>query len=647
MSHELRTPLNSLLILAEGLAGNETGNLTGDQVESATIIHESGSHLLRLINDILDISKVEAGRMEAVIEAVKVAELVGVVERRFKRMAQSRGVALQMVLAPDVPTVVHTDPGKVEQILTNLLGNAIKFTEQGEVRLTVMAWEERGVALVVADTGVGIASDKLERIFNAFEQADGTTSRRFGGTGLGLSIARKLARLLGGDIGVTSQVGEGSRFTLWLPDAAPGERSAAVVPIPVAVPVLPDLPPAAPYPVDDREEIRPGDAVLLVVEDDPAFAGITYTQAKGRGFRCLLARDGETALSLAQRFHPMGIILDVGLPGMDGWGVMNRLKQDPQTQAIPVHFVSAVDARLRAMGMGAVGFLTKPVTRAQLAQVFDRVVQADQGGRQALLMDSDPVSRQEVAGLLRQDGVRVEEVERGEDCLARLRERPYQCLILDLGMAVGEGVDLLQRLVSEFGLDLLPVVVYSPRHLTAEELLRFREFTDSIIIRGGHSSDRLREEVDLFLSHVRPVVPEPVLSTALLTGCQVLVVDDDMRNMFALSKVLRGRGMKVLMAQNGNKALTQLAANSDVDVVIMDVMMPDKDGYQTIREIRAQAVWQTLPIIALTAKSTTGDREQCLAAGANGYLTKPVDLTALFDLMADLLAQADVEAMAS
>ncbi|MBF0584506.1 MAG: response regulator, partial [Magnetococcales bacterium] len=558
-----------------------------------------------------------------------------------KRMAQSRGVLLQVVLAPESVEVIHTDRGKVEQILTNLLGNAIKFTERGEVRLVVTPWEKTGLALGVEDTGIGIESDKLERIFNAFEQADGTTSRRFGGTGLGLSIARKLARLLGGDINVTSQVGRGSVFTLRLPDAPPSLRKDPSVPTTTPAPATNGSPtrPVADYPTDDREGIRTGESVLLVVEDDPIFAGITYTQAKTKGFQCLLAQDGRTALDLAQRFRPMGIILDVGLPDMDGWGVMNRLKQDPQTQAIPVHFVSAIDARLRAMGMGAVGFLTKPVTRDQLSTVFDRVTQAAQGEKQVLLVDSDSTSRQEVAELLRQGSVRVEEVEQGDDCLAYLRKRPFQCLILNLSMAVSEGVDLLRRLTTEFGPNLLPVVVYSPRHLTSEELLRFREFTDSIIIRGGHSSDRLREEVDLFLSQVQQVVPQQKSADGLLTGRKVLVVDDDMRNTFALSKVLRSKGMKVLMAQDGNKAISQLEANRDVDVVLMDVMMPGKDGCQAIEEIRKQARWQTLPIIALTAKSMSGDRERCLMVGADGYLTKPVDLTALFGLMEACLAR--------
>ncbi|MBF0583391.1 MAG: response regulator [Magnetococcales bacterium] len=639
MSHELRTPLNSLLILAESLADNETGNLTADQVESASIIHESGNHLLRLINDILDISKVEAGRMEAVIEVVNVAELVGTIERRFKRMAQSRGVSLQIMLTPAVVETIQTDRGKVEQILTNLLGNALKFTERGEVSLTVTPWENRGIALAVADTGVGIAEEKLERIFNAFEQADGTTSRRFGGTGLGLSIARKLARLLGGDIAVTSRMGTGSVFTLWLPDAATSDPSSAAGPVPTSTPTaeLPPLSPIIPYPTDDRENIQEGNTVLLVVEDDPAFAGITYKQAKAKGFQCLLAREGEVALSLAQRFHPTGIILDVGLPGMDGWGVMNRLKQNPRTRSIPVHFVSAVDARLRALGMGAVGFLTKPVTQEQLTHLFDRVTQVARGSRQVLLVNLDPDTRQEVSSLLRQNGVTVEEVERSDDCLARLHEKSFQCLILDLTMAVGDGIDLLQSLVSEFGPSLPPVVIYSPRHLTSEELIRFREFTDSIIIRGGPSPDRLWEEVDQFLSQVQRVIPELKQPAGQLMGRKILVADDDMRNTFALSKLLRSKGMKVLMAQDGNKALTQLEANSDVDLVLMDIMMPEKDGYQTIREIRQRSCWQNLPIVVLTAKSMTGDQEQCLAAGANSYLTKPIDTAALLERIEALL----------
>ncbi|MBF0095827.1 MAG: response regulator [Magnetococcales bacterium] len=647
MSHELRTPLNSLLILAENLAENGEGNLHPDQVESANIIRESGSHLLRLINDILDISKVEAGRMDVVLEAVQPQELLGVMERRFRRMAQSRGIELVTEEAAGVATVLYTDRGKVEQILTNLLGNAIKFTERGTVRLEVVPWPGHGVGIRVVDSGIGIAPERLEHIFEAFAQENGTTGRRFGGTGLGLTIARKLAQLLGGEIRVSSQQGVGSQFTVWLPDAGPGAQR-------VESPLMPPEEGAESaewhdrrdYPQDDRALLQEGDTVILVVEDDPVFAGITYGQAKSKGLRCLLAADGESGLQLAQRFRPKGIILDVGLPDMDGWGVMNRLKEDPQTQSIPVHFVSAVDARLRALGMGAVGFLTKPVTQEQLTLVFDRVTQAAQGSvqKQVLVMDADDGSRQEVVQLLRHAGVMVEEAANGEACLSRLRAGGVQCLILDLGVAVSEGVAFLHRLVTELGQAVPPVVVYSPRNLTADELLHFREFTDSIIIRSDRSNERLQEEVESFLLQVQDRLPvEATVAVPEITweGRKILVVDDDMRNTFALSKVLRGKGMKVLMAQDGNKALAQLATNRDVQLILMDVMMPDKDGLQATQEIRAQEVFRNVPIVALTAKAMAGDRERCLAAGANDYLSKPVVVEELFAKMAQLLSSLE------
>ncbi|MBF0184255.1 MAG: response regulator [Magnetococcales bacterium] len=648
MSHELRTPLNSLLILAESLSSNSDGNLLPEQVESATIIHESGTHLLRLINDILDIAKVEAGRMELFAEVISLSELLAVMERRFRRMAQGRGIRLRTLMGEHVPDKLHTDRGKLEQILTNLLGNAIKFTEQGEVRLEVLAWEGQGVKLQVSDSGIGIAAENLENIFEAFAQADGTTNRRFGGSGLGLTIARKLAQLLGGEIKVSSQLGVGSQFTVWLPDA--GQEMAALACIPteemMASGMVRQSPDNRAYPEDDREQMDEGEPLILVVEDDPVFAGMTYAQARNKGLRCLLARDGRNALLLAQRYQPMGIILDVGLPDMDGWEVMNRLKQDPQTQRIPVHFVSALDARLRAMGMGAVGFLTKPITQEQLITVFDRVTEAAQGGKlkHVLVMDADALSRQEVVQLLRHAEVVVEEAASGEGCLIRLRSGGIHCLILDLGVAVNEGVAFLHRLVTELGEAMPPVVVYSPRNLTTEELIHFREFTDSIIIRSDRSDHRLQEEVENFLTQVQgnvALLKSEAAPDFSWEGRKILVVDDDMRNTFALSKVLRSKGMKVLMAQDGNKALAQLASNRDVQLVLMDIMMPDKDGYQTMQEMRRQEQWQSLPIVALTAKAMSGDRERCLAAGANDYLTKPVNLELLLVKMAHLLSEQE------
>ncbi|WP_130471006.1 response regulator [Candidatus Magnetaquicoccus inordinatus] len=647
MSHELRTPLNSLLILAESLAGNGEGNLHPEQVESATIIHESGTHLLRLINDILDIAKVEAGRMDVVVEAVVVEELLGVMERRFRRMAQSRGIVLLAESAVDVGRVLYTDRGKVEQILTNLLGNAIKFTERGEVRLQMIPWTGQGIGVRVSDSGIGIAPDKLEHIFEAFTQENGTTGRRFGGTGLGLTIARTLTQLLGGEIEVSSQQGVGSQFTVWLPSvgeaAVTGIRAESDEELSAGAIAGRAI---TSYPLDDREQLQEGDAVILLVEDDPVFAGITYTQARSKGLRCLLAPDGESALQLAQRYRPMGIVLDVGLPDMDGWEVMNRLKQDPQTQAIPVHFISAVDARLRALGMGAVGFLSKPVSKEQLTMVFDRVSKAASVASQkhVLVLDGDEASRREMVQLLQHGGVVVEEAASGEGCLSRLRVGGVHCLIVDLGGAINEMVAFLHRLVSELAEAMPPLVVYSPRHLTADELLHFREFTDSIIVRSDRSNERLQEEVDSFLAEVQEQFPRQ--STLLeqdlaWPGVKVLVVDDDMRNTFSLSKMLRSKGLKVLMAQDGNKALAQLASNSDVQLVLMDIMMPDKDGYQTMQEIRAQEQFGKLPIIALTAKAMSGERERCLAAGANDYLSKPVVMEDLLRKMVRLFNEQE------
>ncbi len=685
MSHELRTPLNSLLILARCLLDNDEGNLSEDQVDSARIIHDSGSSLLRLINDILDLSKVEAGKMEISAADIGFDEFRSSLLRRFRLLAESNGLALTVSIADDLPPVMRGDPGKLEQIINNLLGNAIKFTEVGGVsvqvkRATASVGGQEAFAIEVTDTGIGIPFDKMDSIFQAFEQVDGSTSRRYGGTGLGLTISRRLAQFLGGDIHVTSVPERGSVFSLILPlvtqgvaaraDGGPDAKVgrlpasiAATVSADSTVPTVPTAatPSSAPTPripavfsglagpqqiEDDRDNITPQDETVLVIEDDASFAKIVRDISRKRGFKCLVAGDGVIGLDLARRYRPTGIVLDIGLPSMDGWDVMERLKQHPETRHIPVHFMSATDSSQRGLEMGAVGYLTKPVSKQQIETAFQRIRHfATNTTRRLLLVDDDAGTRKAVHALLDNAGVDIIEESNGEAALARLRAgEHFDCMVLDLGLPGIGGVALLEQCTREH-LIVPPVVVYSGRDLSDADTLALREYTDSIVIKGARSPERLLDEVTLFLHSVQsrlPVQQQQVLrglhaAEGGIAGRSVLVVDDDMRNAFALSKALRAKGLKVLMAQDGMKALAQLADTPEIDLVLMDIMMPGMDGYETMQEIRKQARFTTLPIIALTAKAMVGDREKCLAAGANDYLSKPVDIDALMVMMREQL----------
>jgi len=646
MSHELRTPLNSLLILARCLSDNEEGNLQPDQVESAKVIAESGTHLLHLINDILDLSKVEAGKMEVHAVEISPTALGDSLLRRFRRLAETKGLDLTVVTDPDLPAGIMADQGKLDQILNNLVGNALKFTDRGSVTVRL---QQRAQQLVIeiVDTGIGIPGEKIESIFQAFEQADGSSSRRYGGTGLGLAISRKLAQLLGGDVMVSSSEGRGSRFSLVLPivpadGAAPGAAQEAA-----------PLPPAVSSPSitigDDRHLLSPNDEIMLVIEDDPSFARIVRDLARKNGFKCLIAGNGKAGLDLARRYQPTGIILDIGLPEMDGWAVMEQLKIAPETRHIPVHFMSATDASQRGLEMGAVGYLTKPVTREQIAGAFDRIHQLAQPGRRRLLLvEDDPATRLAVTALLAPQHLDIVQVKSGEEAFRHLRDdEPFDCMVLDLGLPDLDGHSLLKR-CSEANILLPPVVVYSARDLSDQDTLALREYTDSIVIKGARSPDRLLDDVTLFLHSIEARLPKAQQRKLrslqkqgnAADGPLVLVVDDDMRNTFALSKALRSKGMRVVMAQDGRTALDQLEAVAGIDVVLMDIMMPGMDGYEAIREMRKRECFRKLPVIALTAKAMLGDREKCLAAGADDYVSKPVDIDVLLASIARLVQPA-------
>ncbi|MFC4525344.1 response regulator [Dyella halodurans] len=657
MSHELRTPLNSLLILSRSLADNREGNLDHEQIESARIIHDSGSNLLRLINDILDLSKVEAGKMEVILDDLPLADLERVLRRTFNHVAQEKQLGFHIDIDPGLPASIRTDASKLEQVANNLIGNAFKFTHHGAVSVyigrpsaaVVLPEALRGkdiIAIAVGDTGIGIPPEKAQKIFYAFEQVDASTSRQYGGTGLGLAISKRIVELLDGDIVVHSDVGHGSTFTILLPERGP--QGGSLMPATSALTTTQATLRAAPsnglLPEsidDDRASLAPGDTVILIIEDDPVFARILADMVQRKGYRVLAAADGESGLQLAQQHRPTGILLDVMLPGMDGWTVIERLKESALTRHVPVHFISAVDEANRGRELGAVGFLTKPVSREAISGAFERLLHFAEGQmRHLLVIDDDADSRAALRTLLRHDDVVIDEVGSAEDALPRLSETNYDCIVLDLGLPGMSGMQFLEQLATAGRLP--PVVVYSGRELSREESLKLRQYTDSIVIKGVRSAERLMDEVSLFLHSIQDgrkpahasAAPSPsALAGGELRDRKVLLVDDDMRNLFALSKVLRGWGMHVSMAQDGLKALKTLADHDDIELILMDVMMPVMDGYDTIREIRAQPALARLPIIALTAKAMRGDREKCLEAGANDYLSKPIDIDKLSSMM--------------
>ncbi len=655
MSHELRTPLNSMLILSKSLADNEERTLNAEQVESARIIHDSGRSLLALINDILDLSKVEAGKLDVVAEEVRVESFAAQVERQFRPVAQERKLKFTVTVEPGGPAHVRTDGVRLVQIAANLLSNSFKFTESGEVRMhvgrppagaqfiTPGLRADNALMLRVSDTGVGISDEQLSRLFQAFEQAESGTSRRYGGTGLGLSICRGLAELLGGEIHVDSRSGAGSTFTVYVAERLePGGRVRA--PVPVVPPPAPAAPVPAPTAVAEAlPPVKAAEgATILIIEDDAQFAEVLAGIARAKNYRALTALDGESGLALARRHRPTGILLDISLPKMDGWEVLRQLKADPATAGIPVHFISGAEEAPRALAAGASSFLKKPVGKPQVSALLDGLPRPAAGDRRRILVidDYEP-DRRLVREMLRREPIDIDEAPTAEKALEKMTGQQYDLLVLDLGLPGMDGFQFLEH-ASKRG-ELPAVVIHSGRELTRDESLKLREFTDSIVMKDAPSPQRLLDEVTLFLHSIRRVAvdepPAPRPPDSALSGRTVLVVDDDMRNIFALSKVMRSHGLKVIMAQDGKKALAQLDANPDVDLALIDIMMPGMDGYETMRQVRARERWQKLPIIAVTAKAMGGDREKCIAAGANDYCPKPIDVDELMEQVRRLLAR--------
>ena len=668
MSHELRTPLNSLLLLAETLSDNKTGNLTQDQVQSAGIIRESGHQLLTLINEILDLSKIEAGRMEIHLEKTAVRDLGARAENHFKHMATAKGLEMKVDIDPSAPTVIETDGGRAEQILRNLLNNAIKFTETGmvtvsfrrpgpDIRLNKSGLDPSGaLAVSVTDTGIGIPPDKQKIIFEAFQQVDGGTARQYGGTGLGLSISKELAHLLGGEIQLESTPGQGSTFTLYLPEKMAGGKktSGATQNVLERKSPFSDLKrvsndvPQAPSVVsgeavaDDRGVLKEGDKTILIVEDDARFARLLYKACQERGFKALVANRGDEGINLAETYVPDAIILDIRLPGMDGWSVLRELKENPNLRHIPVHFMSVDEPSIEAFSKGAVGYLKKPVSRDGLEQAFARLEDIiDRKIKNLLVVEDNDHLRKGIVQIIGNGDVYTDEATSGADALDAIRNKRYDCVILDWGLPDMSGFDVLKTLKDEAVDVIPPVIVYTGRELSAAEERELREYADSIIIKGVRSQERLLDEASLFLHRMVGKMPEKKRkiitdlhdTDVLFRGKTLLMVDDDMRNVFALSRILEEKGMQILKAEDGRRALDALDAHPDIDLVLMDIMMPVMDGYEAMRRIRAQERFRRLPIIALTAKAMDKDRDQCIEAGANDYLAKPIDVQRLLSMM--------------
>jgi len=673
MSHELRTPLNSLLILSQILTENAEGNLTPKQVGFSQTIHSSGSDLLDLINDILDLSKIESGTMAVDVTAVPFTDVRKFVEGTFRQVADLKGLQFTVGLDENLPPSIQTDAKRLQQVLKNLLSNAFKFTERGGVslhaRVATSGWDEDEellnaagtvIAFTVHDTGIGVPRDKHKVIFEAFQQGDGTTSRKYGGTGLGLSISRQITRLLGGTIRLDSAPGEGSTFTLYLPMAFPVDAPGDAPGIELGMGGMGSDLLLEPKPVstassrvmlspviersisDDRATIVAGDRILLIAEDDPGFAEILLDLARASGFKGLVAQRADRALALAREYQPTAVTLDLRLPDADGWTILDRLKHDPATRHIPVHIISVDENWQRGLRLGAIDFLTKPATKESLGEALRSLNEfVDRPVKRLLVVEDDETQRNSIVELIGDGDVETTPVATGQEALAALQQQRFDCMVLDLGLPDMTGFQLISRVKSEVGLRKLPTIVYTGKDLTKKEETELRRLAESVVIKDARSPERLLDETALFLHRVTSRLPESRRrmldqlhrTDPVLSGRTVLIVDDDVRNIFALTTLLERSEMNVVYAESGREGIARLQATPSVDAVLMDVMMPEMDGYETMRAIREQARLRTLPIIAVTAKAMKGDREKCIEAGASDYMAKPVDMDQLLSLL--------------
>ncbi|HLY94280.1 MAG TPA: response regulator, partial [Gaiellaceae bacterium] len=670
--------------LAKLLAQNTEENLTDKQIEFVSTIHQAGSDLLGLINDILDLSKVEAGKMDVRAAEVRLSDIRDYVERTFRPLASDKGLELSVDIAgAAVPPTIVTDETRLQQVLKNLLSNAVKFTDEGGVSLRIevappetqfasahLDAAETVLAFSVMDTGIGIQEENLRLIFEAFQQADGTTSRRYGGTGLGLSISREIARLLGGEIRVHSEPGKGSTFTLYLPvawvpfDLSTGEELATIEArleqlvregealvsegsgmLADSAPPPPELDPAVLLPnvQDDREDVQEGDRVVLIVEDESEFARTMLDVARERGFKGIVATRGDAGLALAHEYRPDAIVLDLTLPVMDGWSVLDHLKHHPATRHIPVHIVSSEDGKANALRAGAVAFVEKPLEKERLAETFERISTfIERRVRRLLVVEDDEIEREAIVELVGTgDDVGVTAVGSSEEAFRALEETDFDCMVLDLKLPDMTGFALLEQLKGNARFETLPVIVYTGKELTRSEETQLKRYAEAIVVKDARSPERLLDETSLFLHRVEARLPQAKrrmleqLHSAedVFKGKKVLIVDDDVRNVFALTSMLEANGMDVVFAENGREGIETLRENPDVDLVLMDIMMPEMDGYEATEAVRRMPEFDQLPIISLTAKAMKGDRERSIASGASDYITKPVDNDQLLSLM--------------
>ena len=674
MSHELRTPLNSILLLSKLLSDNKDGNLSEKQVEFSHTIYSSGSELLNLINEVLDLTKVEAGRMDLHIEDMDLQSFATAIKRSFQPIAQEKGLNFSIDLADNLPEHIRSDRSRIDQIVKNFLSNAFKFSSQGEVALSICRANhnvdlsksglnsQKTISISVSDTGVGIPKDKQKLIFEAFQQADGTTSRKYGGTGLGLSISREMAKLIGGEIQLQSEENKGSTFSLFIPETLEDYKSGTQTSFEkphethtaglaegltgqqelqsTGNPTkrLTDLEAIR----DDRRELSSDDKSILIIEDDPGFAKILRNLSREKGFKVLVAGEGETGLHFADYYKPDAIILDIGLPGIDGWTVMSRLKDNPATRHIPVHFISAFDDPFDAIKMGGIGYITKPASMENLHEAFEKIENmVSKPIKNLLVVEDDENQRKAIVELIGNGDVQVTAAATGHEAYKHLSSGNFDCMVLDLGLPDMSGVELLNKVRSNENLIHLPVVVYTGKNLTKEEQITIDKYAEKIIIKGAKSPERLLDETALFLHRIETNMPEEKQKMirlihdkeSILNGKKIMLVDDDMRNVYALKNILEEKSINVLVGKNGKEGLECLSDNPDIDLILMDIMMPEMDGYEAMGEIRKREEFKNLPIVALTAKAMKGDRAKCIEAGANDYLSKPVDADKLLSML--------------
>lgn len=660
MSHELRTPLNSILLLSRLMSENPEKNLNADQVEYAKVIQSSGNGLLSLIDEILDLSKIEAGKMKLEFQPVSLKELVSDMQAMFGPVANEKRIALNLEISNEIPSTIETDKMRLHQIVRNLISNALKFTSAGHVTLALEPSEaEDFIQVRVADTGIGIPKEKHRVIFDAFQQADGSTRRKFGGTGLGLSISRELVKLLGGDIRLKSEPGQGSEFIVTIPvskpSAEPVETAPRVTPFrqeeyiapPSAVPtngsakkyISTTIPESIP---DDRASITTLDKVILIVEDDTSFAKALLDVTRKRGYKGVVSVRGDEGVALAKQFMPVGVLLDIQLPIKSGWEVMDELKSTPETRHIPVHIMSSHEVKGESLMKGAVDFINKPVAFDRMQDVFKKIEYVmTHHPKKVLIVEENPKHAKALAHFLETFDLNLEIENRVEHAIKALGNKDVDCVILDMGIPDQKAYDTLDAVKKTPGLENIPIIIFTGKSLSQNEELRIKQYADSIVVKTAHSYKRILDEVSLFLhlmekDREQTTAPRYHKLGALdevLKQKKVLVADDDMRNIFSLSKALEKYEMEVIAAVDGRDALDKLKANPNIDVVLMDMMMPEMDGYEATRAIRSDRRFKDLPIIAVTAKAMVGDREKCISAGASDYITKPVDPDQLFSLL--------------